>query len=63
MLTKDLIKELKKRNPESKVFVMVHKTIKKWLYELEDEIPVFEDEKTGKEDTDFTMLSIDHKKK
>jgi hypothetical protein len=33
------------------------------LYELEDEIPVFEDEKTGKEDTDFTMLSIDHNKK
>lgn len=63
MLVKELIKELKKKNQMSKVFVIVHKTIKKWLYELEDEIPIFEDEETGKEDTDFTMLSVDHNKK
>ncbi len=56
-IVKELIKELKKRNPDSKVYIMVNKTIKKWLYE-NIELPEFEDEQWN-DDTSFTMISIE----
>jgi len=57
MLVKDLIKELKKKNQTSKVYIMINKTTKKWLYE-NIELPEFEDEKWNL-DNSFTMLSIE----
>ena len=58
MIVEDLIKELKKRPSNSKVYVMIHKTMKKWVY-WRIEIPVFENPETGEEDQTFTMISTE----
>ena len=58
MIVKELIKELKKRPGNSKVYVMIHKTTKKGVYWRID-IPVFENPETWEEDQTFTMISVE----